>query len=276
MPACPRPTGYRPSGNVPSRLPTCPRIGAAPRKVSYGRRPSPEPTRAHPYQLNAGNRCADRPFPRSCPTVAATVMRSIGALVCVHLSWALPGGAQHPTFADDIPPARPTRCAAGGRPSCWSPMPATTDNYVRRKGSRRRRLCCSASSWPSCCSWPTSSAAPGGPATPSWVARTPLKGYQDIDRHPSAPSPARSCTASTPPCSSPTPATSAAGAHPIPSAGCGHGRADHRCRLPPPSTGGRGPDHLFPPSAPPSTPTSPPSAPRGSTGKRARRPSRPH
>src|SRR5215217_2021971 len=48
MPACPRPTGYRPSGNVPSRLPTCPKIGAAPRKVSYGRRPSTEPTRAHP------------------------------------------------------------------------------------------------------------------------------------------------------------------------------------------------------------------------------------
>jgi hypothetical protein len=63
MPACPRPTGYRPSGNVPSRLPTCPKIGAAPRKVSYGRRPSPEPTRAHPYQLSRAKRCADGDFP---------------------------------------------------------------------------------------------------------------------------------------------------------------------------------------------------------------------
>jgi hypothetical protein len=37
----------------------------------------------HPYQLNAGNRCADRPFPRSRPTVRAQGMRSIGPLVCV-------------------------------------------------------------------------------------------------------------------------------------------------------------------------------------------------
>ena len=41
----------------------------------------------HPYQLNAGNRCADRPFPRSRPTVGAQGMRSIRPLVCVHLSW---------------------------------------------------------------------------------------------------------------------------------------------------------------------------------------------
>ena len=33
------------------------------------------------YQLNAGNRCADRPFPRSPATVGAGVMRSIGPLV---------------------------------------------------------------------------------------------------------------------------------------------------------------------------------------------------
>jgi hypothetical protein len=37
----------------------------------------------HPYQLNAGNRCADARFPRSRPTVGAKVMRSIGAMVCV-------------------------------------------------------------------------------------------------------------------------------------------------------------------------------------------------
>ena len=37
----------------------------------------------HPYQLDAGNRCADRPFPRSPPTVGAKGMRSNGPLVCV-------------------------------------------------------------------------------------------------------------------------------------------------------------------------------------------------
>src|SRR4029450_4030620 len=37
----------------------------------------------HPYQLNAGNRCAHRRFPRSCPTVGAKGMRSISPLVCV-------------------------------------------------------------------------------------------------------------------------------------------------------------------------------------------------
>jgi hypothetical protein len=41
----------------------------------------------HPYQLNAGNRCAHRPFPRSRLTVRTKGMRSISPLVCVHLSW---------------------------------------------------------------------------------------------------------------------------------------------------------------------------------------------
>src|SRR5215216_4843270 len=39
--------------------------------------------RPHPYQLNAGNRCANRPFPSSRPTVGAQGMRSISPLVCV-------------------------------------------------------------------------------------------------------------------------------------------------------------------------------------------------
>jgi hypothetical protein len=39
--------------------------------------------RPHPYQLNAGNRCAHRRFPRSCATVRAEGMRSNGPLVCV-------------------------------------------------------------------------------------------------------------------------------------------------------------------------------------------------
>jgi hypothetical protein len=37
----------------------------------------------HPYQLNAGNRCANRRSRRSRPTVDANVMRSIGVQVCV-------------------------------------------------------------------------------------------------------------------------------------------------------------------------------------------------
>jgi hypothetical protein len=39
--------------------------------------------RPHPYQLNAGNRCADRCLCRSRPTVGVEGMRSIGPLVCV-------------------------------------------------------------------------------------------------------------------------------------------------------------------------------------------------
>jgi hypothetical protein len=38
-----------------------------------------------PSTVNAGNRCADRPFPRSRPTVGAEGMHSIDALVCVLL-----------------------------------------------------------------------------------------------------------------------------------------------------------------------------------------------
>ena len=37
----------------------------------------------HPYQLNAGNRCANRHLCRSRPTVGAQGMRSISLLVCV-------------------------------------------------------------------------------------------------------------------------------------------------------------------------------------------------
>jgi hypothetical protein len=37
----------------------------------------------HPYQLNAGNRCAEGRFRRSPATVGAKVMRSNGAVVCV-------------------------------------------------------------------------------------------------------------------------------------------------------------------------------------------------
>jgi hypothetical protein len=60
----------------------------------------------HPHQLNAGNRCADRPFRRSRSTVGAKVMRSTGALVCVLLSVPTPqqaevaGGDQAEVSAD--------------------------------------------------------------------------------------------------------------------------------------------------------------------------------
>jgi integrase len=48
MPACLPPTGYRPGGNAPSRRQHAPRSVRAPRRMSEGRRPSPELTRAHP------------------------------------------------------------------------------------------------------------------------------------------------------------------------------------------------------------------------------------
>jgi hypothetical protein len=43
----------------------------------------PTNQRPHPYQRNAGNRCADGRFPRSRATVRVKVMRSIRAVVCV-------------------------------------------------------------------------------------------------------------------------------------------------------------------------------------------------
>src|SRR4029453_17814997 len=57
--------------------------------------------RPHPYQQNAGNRCADRPFPRSRPTVEAKGMRSIGPLVCVLTNASTPASlaAAAPTLA---------------------------------------------------------------------------------------------------------------------------------------------------------------------------------
>jgi hypothetical protein len=45
--------------------------------------------RPHPYQLNAGNRCADRHFCRSRSTVGVEGNRSIRPLVCVHIFTAL-------------------------------------------------------------------------------------------------------------------------------------------------------------------------------------------
>jgi hypothetical protein len=64
----------------------------APRKAELGRaHPILIPRGGHKqcgsYQLNAGNRCADRPFPRSRPTVGIKGMRSIGPLVCVLILW---------------------------------------------------------------------------------------------------------------------------------------------------------------------------------------------
>jgi hypothetical protein len=44
--------------------------------------------RPHPYQLNAGNRCADRPLRRSRSTVRAQGIGSIGVQVCVLSGYA--------------------------------------------------------------------------------------------------------------------------------------------------------------------------------------------
>jgi hypothetical protein len=76
----------------------------------------------HPYQRNAGNRCAKRRFPSSRPTVGAKVMRSIGALVCVHRVLAGRAG-QHTSRSDDLsdggqPAKRPVGfVSVPGRPS---------------------------------------------------------------------------------------------------------------------------------------------------------------
>jgi hypothetical protein len=100
--------------------------------------------RLHPYQLNAGNRCADRPFSRSRSTVAAKGRRSIRALVCVLLrllevihelaivAW------RHLTFGS----APPLTCslvflAPGGCSSCDVRRAASC--YGVRMSARRRR-----------------------------------------------------------------------------------------------------------------------------------------
>ena len=92
--------------------------------------------RLHPYQLNCGNRCAQRPFPRSSSTVEAEGIGSIGPLVCVlqwhpeavdfryhsptlHLIWH----ALHPSTSQAFcwSTVRPSRMGFA-RP-CWWPEP---------------------------------------------------------------------------------------------------------------------------------------------------------
>src|SRR4029450_849361 len=68
--------------------------------------------RPHPYQLNAGNRCADRRFPRSAPTVGAQGMRSISVLVCVVRTLRLePLGEGGVATAGALGPDRLGQCA---------------------------------------------------------------------------------------------------------------------------------------------------------------------
>jgi hypothetical protein len=81
--------------------------------------------RPHPYQLHDGNRCADRPFPRSRPTVSAKGMRSIGVLACV-----LPRGGSVPVALCSSPwallqgHAALHRCSSACRPAAvhWHPV----------------------------------------------------------------------------------------------------------------------------------------------------------
>jgi hypothetical protein len=68
----------------------------------------------HPYQLNAGNRCANRRFPRSRATVGAQGMRSISTMVCVHLSWPLTSGTHTPSY----PPLAASPLSGLRRPIC--------------------------------------------------------------------------------------------------------------------------------------------------------------
>ena len=83
--------------------------------------------RPHPYQLNAGNRCANRPFPRSRPTVRAKGMRSISSLVCVQFRT----------------PERPIKLYSGGG------LGVPSDSDYSRIGQRDRRAtrACDADVW---------------------------------------------------------------------------------------------------------------------------------
>jgi hypothetical protein len=81
--------------------------------------------RPHPYQLTAGNRCADSPFPRSPLTVGVVVIGSIGVQLCVLLSGlylAQLHGHQHLTRASPLLQAERVTpaCWATKRPGCCS------------------------------------------------------------------------------------------------------------------------------------------------------------
>jgi hypothetical protein len=97
--------------------------------------------RPHPYQLNAGNRCAHRPFPRSRSTVRAKGIGSIGPLVCVHLWVALIGAGQRTSCAGGIPPVTADPVRAGGWPrAVVLTDTGMADNRGRPKGGVMPRL----------------------------------------------------------------------------------------------------------------------------------------
>jgi hypothetical protein len=78
IPQTPSPTGHSASWEPKRRRTALPQLNP---RVSWAWLDLNQ--RPHPYQLNAGNRCAHRPFPRSRPTVRAKGMSSIRPLVCV-------------------------------------------------------------------------------------------------------------------------------------------------------------------------------------------------
>ena len=68
--------------------------------------PPPESNRRpHPYHGTTRNRCANRHFPRSRPTVGAKVIGSLPAQLCVH--YKPPTPPQEPNTGQRPPPARP-------------------------------------------------------------------------------------------------------------------------------------------------------------------------
>jgi hypothetical protein len=119
--------------------------------------------RPHPYQLNAGNRCAHRPFRRSRPTVRAEGMRSIGTPVCALIVWV---GVYR--YHAHIMPARltPMPCAAA---SC-TPSILRADPSVPPSTQHLRRACVN-TSMPLGAGAGSAATAGGGADAAEWLPR---------------------------------------------------------------------------------------------------------
>ena len=145
----------------------------------------------HPYQLNAGNRCAHRPFPRSRATVRAKGMRSISPLVCVPPTGPIVGDGASVCACDT-----PRSVMHRRHLHLCSPPAASIPNDVTRRTHGYRVLGVGLTGLCSSCelSWSGSVATSGrsprhntnvngsrcvGCALGSWGTRGPLTVYQD-------------------------------------------------------------------------------------------------
>ena len=111
--------------------------------------------RAHPYHGTTGNRCADRRFPRSRPTVVAEVIGSLSAKLCVLsiryitaeptqviATSLLPPAETRRRVTRRVPSRRPPRLPRPGRPGTGGIHGQNFHGYVVKRGRVCIELSC--------------------------------------------------------------------------------------------------------------------------------------